>query len=334
MNKQEPITLEQSPVELVVIINSFNRLPLLCESIPSVIEALKHTPLRSAIIVFDAGSTDGSIEFIKKIAEHTQQPQIICLHPSVRIDRSFSGGCNFAVEFAAKKFPHLTWCFFYETDNVIKNEFALPLAIELLKQEQNLAAVGFTVEKHDARKAGFGSSFPTPLSFLVGQQLSQKLGLELPKFSKWDSFSGVHWGICDIVFTSPLLIRYSAWQSIGGMDAAMFPYSDCDIDWCWQVYKKGWCVGVLDVTGVIHDNQKQASAWSEKRVTDFHRARLRLLIKHLGKWISWLKPLLFLRHSLEFFLLNFKAFKSEEARRSLSQRRILIKSIFSDYDIT
>jgi GT2 family glycosyltransferase len=334
MSKQEPISLEQTPIELVVIINSFNRLPLLRESIASVTQALKHTPLKSAVIVFEAGSTDGSIEFIEEFAGYTQQPQIICLHPSADTDRSFSAGCNFAVEFAAKTFPHLKWCFFYETDNVIKNEFALPLAIELLKQEQNLAAIGFTVEKHDGKKAGFGSCFPTALSFVVGQQLSQKLSLELPQISKWYPFSGVLWGVCDIVFTSPLLIRYSAWQSTNGMDTVMFPYSDCDIDWCWQVYKQGWRVGVLDITGVIHDNQKQVSAWSEKRVTDFHRARLRLLLKHRGQWMTWLRLILLLRHCLEIFLLRFFSHKYKlDKKQSLEKRVTLIKTVFQGYEI-
>ncbi|EDX75198.1 glycosyl transferase, group 2 family protein [Coleofasciculus chthonoplastes PCC 7420] len=332
MSERESLLAQQVQVELAVIINSFNRLSLLREALPSVTQALKQTPIESAVIIFEAGSTDGSVQFIEDYSANIQQPQIICLCPSADTDRSFSAGCNFAVQFAAQKFPRLKWCFFFETDNLIKNESALPLAMKLLEQEENLAAVGFTVETYDGRKAGFGSRFPTPLAFLVGQQLSQRLGLQQMKISQWHPFLGVRWGVSDVVFTSPLLVRYSAWQSTGGMDTARFPYSDCDSDWCWRVYEKGFRVAVLDVPGVIHDNKMQASAWSGNRVINFHQARFRLLLMHRGQGIVLLKPLLFLRHGLEFFLLIFISCCSERATKSLENRAILSKTVFKGYE--
>ncbi|MFM6026037.1 MAG: glycosyltransferase family 2 protein, partial [Dolichospermum sp.] len=60
-------------IELAVIINSFNRLELLRESLPSVVESLNISlPQKYAIVVFDAGSTDGSIEFIQEFANYDQ----------------------------------------------------------------------------------------------------------------------------------------------------------------------------------------------------------------------------------------------------------------------
>ncbi|NEO44552.1 glycosyltransferase [Moorena sp. SIO3I6] len=333
MNKQKPPLFEQAAIELAVIINSFNRLGLLREALPSITQALKHTLPKSAIIIFEAGSTDGSIEFIEEFSAHTQELQIICLRPSEEIDTSFSAGCNFAVQFAAQKFPQLKWCFFFETDNLIKNQSALPLAVKLLEQEEKLAAVGFTIEQCDGSKAGFACRFPTPLSFLVGQQISRRFSLEKMSISHWYPFSETHWGICDIVFTSPLLVRYSAWLSVGGMDTENFPFSDSDNDWCWRVYKQGWRMAVLDVLGVIHDNQTQSSSWSANRVINFHQARLRLLVKHYGQWIVWLKPLLFVRHLLEFFLLIFTSLRSERAKKSLRQRVTLTRTVFKDYQI-
>ncbi len=319
-------------IELAVIINSFNRLQLLREALPSIIKALQKISLQSAIIVFDAGSTDGSIEFVENFAQQVPTPLIICLSPSADLDRSFSAGCNFAIQYAAQNFPQLKWCFFFETDNLLANESALPLAIKLMEQEETLAAVGFTVERCDGQKTGFGSRFPTPLAFLLGQQLSQKLGLEQMQIHQWYSFAETRWGFSDIVFTSPLLVRYSAWQATDGMDSLTFPFSESDNDWCWRVYKQGWRSAVLDVPGVIHDNRTQSSAWSGERVVNFHQARLRLLLKHKGQWIGLLKYLLFIRHCLEFFVLLFRSVHSQQAKKSLQHRWILLNTVLKSYE--
>ncbi len=324
---------QQQHVELAVIINSFDRLSLLRNALPSIVQALKQTPLEAAIIVFDAGSTDGSIEFIDEFAKGSQDIPILCLCPSSDTDRSFSGGCNFATQFAAQTYPDLKYCFLFETDNFIKNESALPLAIQLLEQEEQLAAIGFTVELHNGEKAGFGCRFPTPLAFLVGQQVSALLGLEELHIQDWHSFSEARWGLSETVYTSPLLVRYSVWQALGGMDVETFPFCESDNDWCWRAYKQGWRTAILDVPGVIHDNKTQSSAWSENRVMDYHRARLRILMKHKGRWVAVLKPLLFARHFLEFVLLGLKGLYSSQGQASFKKRLVLMKSVFNGYEL-
>lgn len=331
MNQHNSEPTTQTPIELAVIINSFNRLSLLRQALPSITQALELLPLNSAVVVFEAGSNDGSIEFIKDFSMQNQKPQIY-LCTSTDTDRSFAAGCNFAVQVAAKRYPELKWCFFFETDNLILNESALPLAVKLLEQEEKLAAVGFTVELRSRQKLPpFGCRFPTPLSFCLGRQLSRRLGLEQMQISDWYSFSEVRWGISDIVYTSPLLVKYSAWQATGGMDAERFPFSDSDVDWCWTANKYGWRLAVLDLPGVIHDNGTQGSEWSVNRAINFHQARLSLLLKHVGQWILLLKPILLIRHCLEFFVLALGAFWSERARKSLFQRQRLVNAVFNEY---
>lgn len=320
-------------VEMVVIINSFNRCQLLSEALPSVVHALSQLSMKAAIVVFDAGSTDGSIKFIQNFFSKITDIETHCLIPSLETDRSFSSGCNEAVRFAGQQYPSLKYCFFFETDNLITNAKALILAIQLLEQKQNLGAVGFTVEQCDQRKAGFGSRFPTLLSFVVGQQISNRLGLDNTRISDWQDFQGTRWGMSDVVYTSPLLVRYQTWQAVGGMDHKNFPFSDCDSDWCWSAYSQGWRMAVLDLPGVIHDNRMHASIWSANRVIDFHRARFRLLIKHRGRGLVFLKLLLWLRHCLEAVLLMAKLCFSKRARESFRQRIILLKTVFNSYEL-
>ena len=318
--------------ELAVIINSCNRYELLSEALPSVLNSLYQLSIHSTIVVFDAGSTDGSVEFIHTYSQKTSDIPIHCLTPSPEIDRSFSAGCNYAVAFAYQQYPKLQYCFLYETDNLINNPSALTLAIQLLEKQENLAAVGFTVERCNNQKAGFGCRFPTIHSFIFGQQLTSLLKLGNMEISEWHDFQGTKWGISDVVYSSPLLIRHSMWQATHGMDATKFPFSDCDVDWCWSVYKRGYFVAVLDVPGIIHDNRTQISIWSANRVIDFHRARLRLLLKHYGYWVINFKYILWLRHLLEAIILLTKLFFSEYAQKSFKQRLILLKTVLNSYD--
>ena len=320
-------------VEIAVIINSFNRYHLLSDALPSVVNALSQLTKRAVVVVFDAGSTDGSVEFVERYFSKCTSVLTHCLLPSFNIDRSFSSGCNEAAKFASQQYPSLKYCFFFETDNLITNNRALDLALQLLEQEQNLGAVGFTVEKYDHSRAGFGSRFPTLISFFIGQQLSNRLCLDNVKDLDWHDFQDTRWGVSDVVYTSPLLVRYQAWQATGGMDINRFLFSDCDTDWCWSAHKKGWRMAVLDVPGVIHDNRMYVSDWSANRVIDFHRARFRLLLKHRGQRLLLLIPLLWLRHCLEASLLIGRSLFSKGARQSFRQRLILLKTVFNSYEL-
>ncbi len=318
---------KKESIELCVIINSFNRLELLRGSLSSVSECLNEVYSdQFGIIIFDAGSTDGSIEFITEFAHQNQDFLLILLQPQSDQDSSFSFGCNTAIKMSAEIFINLKWCLLFETDNYINNPKAISLAVKLLEQEKQLAGVGFTLEG-----AGFGASFPTAFSFVLGQQLSKYLSLSEMNIKTRYPFAGTQWEYSEVVFTSPILIRYSAWQETEGMDANRFPFSDCDTDWCWTINKKGWRLAVLDVSGVIHDNKMIASEWSNKRVLNYHQSRLQLLLKHRGDWILWLKPILFIRHCLEYSILSVKALSSAHAKKSLETRKILLRKVFNNY---
>jgi GT2 family glycosyltransferase len=323
----ESVCIAES-IELSVIINSFNRLQLLHEALPSIVDSLNIViPGKFSIVVFDAGSTDGSVEFVQDFAGDHKEFPLVCICADSDIDSSFSSGCNLGIQRAHENFSKLKWCLLFETDNFITNPNALTLAIKLLEQEQQLAGVGFKLEG-----TGFCASFPSVISFILGQQLSQKFGLEQMKIQDWYPLEDNYWGYSDIVFTSPMLIRYEAWLTTGGMDVERFPFSDSDCDWCWTVSEKGWQLAILDVNGVIHDNHRIPSEWSAQRVLNFHQARLRLLIKHKGSWVVSLKPLLFVRHIVEYILLLPKAVLDEKSRKSLDQRTSLIKSLLHNYE--
>lgn len=322
-----------SAVQIVAIVNSFNRFELLRTALPSLAGALARCSRAAALIVYDAGSTDGSLDWIAEFARGCPIP-IDLLEPERGADSSFAGGINAASRRAIEKHRGCSWFFFFETDNWIAGPAPIMHAIALLESRPELAAAGFTVRKHSGERCGYGCPFPTPGQFVLGQQLTHLLRLDAPAPRRMISQSEpLRCWLCDVVFTSPLLVRRAAWKQSGGFDAVAFPFSDSDLDWAWRARKLGWEMAVIETDEVVHDNREQASRWSATRALHFHRSRMKLLRRHAGAGLALLKPLLFLRHGIEWVMLALAVLVRRRPMAALGRRWQLLKGVFRDYDI-
>ena len=322
---------QPSRIELVAIINSFNRRELLERAVGSLTQALRKATFASAIIVFDAGSTDGSRQFLDTWSEQNPADNLIVVTASTNSSSSFADGVNTACSTALARFPDCRWLFLYETDNWLSSIKPLHEAISLLQDEPGLAAAGFTVRRHNGILCGYGMQFPSSISLALGLNLVARWNLERPNASVWRETNGVCWRTCDVIFTSPLLVRRAAWEKSKGFDAGAFPFSDSDLDWAWRCAKLGWKMAVIESQEVVHDNLQQASAWSSNRVIDFHRSRLRLLKRHRGGHVTLIKPLLFFRHLVETMMLMGRSGSDSVAAAKLAKRRQLLNSVWTDY---
>jgi GT2 family glycosyltransferase len=322
--------IKERPIDLVAVINSFNRKELLQRAVTSLTEALRQASFGSAVVVFEAGSNDGSKEFLSGWAPQYPKDNLVVVMPSGSRS-SFSDGINAGCAAALERFPDCQWLLLYETDNWIADIKPLEQAIALLKLELQLAAVGFTVRRHSGEFCGYGMSFPRAGSLALGMNLSMRWNLDPPNNSDWQMTDAIRWRTCDVIFTSPLLIRRDAWLQTGGLDAERFPFSETDVDWAWRCAELGWKMAVIASDEVVHDNLQQASAWSGNRVIEFHRSRLQLLKKHRGKWIGLIKPILFFRHLIETLLLAFSRRADIATRSKLEKRKEMLRTVWNDY---
>lgn len=321
-----------APVRLVSILNSFNRLELLRDALPSLAGALAGCHFGAAIVVFDAGSTDGSLEWLAEYQKMRPPMPVQVILKEEGADGSLGAGVNAAARYALERFPDLEWLFLYETDNWIRSASPVLAAVDLLERVPDLAAAGFTAKKRGGEDAGFGCPFPTVTQFIVGQQLTNLLRLDAPRIRQWHVTGNVRWTTCDIVYTSPLLIRRKAWEQIGGPDATSFPFCDTDVDWSWRAWRQGWRMAVIETSEIVHDNQGVASEWSAGRVLNFHRARLRLLGKHRKMSLLPVKILLLGRHLFELFLLIVSGWCLDHPMQKVQKRWVLLKSVLWSYE--
>jgi len=318
-------------MRFVAVINSLNRRNLLVPALESLVRAVDPKVFEYAVVVFEAGSTDGSREWLAGFAGQHPEVRLEVVEATGQGDSSFAAGVNAGCEFALKAFPEVEFLFLYETDNWISSPDPLIAAMRLLREEPRLAAVGFTVRRHSGRFCGWGGAFPTVLSFVLGPHLCMRLGLPRCKVRK-RATHGIRWFTADVVFTSPLLIRAPVWRSSGGFDAGQFPFSDSDFDWAWNVARDGRLLGVIETDAVVHDNLEVSSGWSSMRVIDFHRSRFRLLRKHRGRGVIAAIPLLFLRHLSEYAILTGLVLLGRRPKLSLKKRHVLLKSVWAGYE--
>lgn len=313
-----------SPVKYAAIINSFNRNDLLREALEKLEE--NGGPSLHAV-VFDAGSTDGSLQCAADfVAKDPQRRRLVTPKPGE--DTSFAHGVNSAAEIALSAWPDLEGLFLYETDNLLLDGNALQQAERLLAARPDVAAVGFTVTRADGRDTSWGAGRPTLVAFIVGQQLSARFGLEEPLPEAWQECDGVIFRHAEIVYTSPLLVRASAWRENGPLDDRSFPFSECDVEWCLRVRQNGWTICVIKTAGVVHDNRSVESQWSAKRTLTFHRARFRLLRQLYGNLPYAILPLLWVRHLIEALLLGVgSVFRPSWAPRFLARLTLLRASV-------
>lgn len=317
-------------VELVAIINSFNRRELLEKALASLTQALRQTTLGSAIVVFDAGSTDGSKDFLNGWRARNPGDNLVIVDSAIE-QAPFAEGANIACATALAQFRQCRWLFFYETDNWLAAPEPIEQAVSLLTERRELAAAGFTVRLHHGESCGYGMSFPTYRSLALGLNLVALWNLDSPNESAWQKTGDVRWRTCDVVFTSPLLIRREVWEQTHGFDAKAFPFSDSDLDWAWRAAQLGWKMAVIASDNVVHDNLKQSSAWSANRVLEFHRSRLRLLKRHRGNRAFLIKPFLFLRHCAEAALLSRASRSDPVVQGKFAKRLQMLRTVWRDY---
>lgn len=280
--------------ELVIIVSSFNRVALMKQALETLTLARKELPTKSAVIVVDAGSTDGTLELLEA---HPEWEVDLVREPGI----TFSAGVNLGVETGTRLNPAVRWVLLYETDNQLRSAEPLAQAIEVSARHPELAGVCFSVRGVAGGPAGFGGRFPDWRSLAAGQQLSHRLRLEQPRLD-WREENGARWSYLEVGYTSPMLFRVEAWQQAGGFDARNFPFSECDVDLAWRLNKAGWKLAVLETSDVIHDNQAQLSSWSNDRALKWHRARRALLLRHGLLPFFPLEPILMARHLAELII--------------------------------
>jgi len=232
-------------MRIAVIILNWNTRVQLERWLPGIADSCK-TVEGAEVIVADNGSTDGSVEFMRK-----QYPgiELICFNDNL----GFTGGYNKAIEMTIKRNRYLEYVVLINSDIEVSDDWLSPLASHM-DNHPECAACGPKLLALDRDGDNYVKSGRFEYAGAAGGYLD-RFGYpfcrgRILKKTETD-FGQYDGGTKDVLWVSGacMMVRVSAWGS--GLDERFFAHME-EIDWCWRKQLEGYRITVVPQSRVWH----------------------------------------------------------------------------------
>ncbi|NUO18291.1 glycosyltransferase family 2 protein [bacterium] len=282
------------PLVTIIILN-YNGLKFL----PRCLESLGKTVYAPVeIVVADNGSSDGSLEYVRK------------QHPDVRVlefgtNYGYSGAYNRAIHVVSGKY-----CVLLNFDVEVEPGW-LDDAIEFMEQDSSIAAAQPKLKQyqdHDrfeysGGSGGFLDAYGFP--FVRGRIFDETE----PDSGQYDDPVEVFWAT-----GASLIVRRETFLKVGGLDEDFFMHME-ELDLCWRIWLNGQRIVVVPKGVVYHWAGAALSADRVRKMYLNHRNSLAMMIKNYGlRNLCFRLPVRLLLDWVAFFVSPFKG----EPKRSLA----------------
>jgi GT2 family glycosyltransferase len=240
----------------IVIVN-WNGISNLKDLFPS-LEKVKYKNFE--IIIVDHGSTDGSLEYIRK-----NYPKTKVLAKNKNL--GFALGNNVGVREARGEYILLL-----NNDTLIEPDF-LDYLVNAIKNE-NVGVVQPKIIFADSKKLQSAGTYLTSYGFLY--HLGYDKNPEDKKYQKsYEIFSAN--GSC-------MLIKHEVIDKVGLFDKDFFLYFE-ETDFCWRVWLAGYTIKYIPKAVIYHKGGRTAKTLSSTFI-NFHsfKNRIAAIIKNAGVW--------------------------------------------------
>lgn len=258
-----------------VIILNWNGAQMLRTYLPSVIAHTKS----AEIIVADNGSTDDSLEVLRK--EFPSVKTIV-----LNTNYGFAEGYNKAIEQVDSEYVVLL-----NSDVEVTEGWLIPL-LDYLEAHPEVAAVQPKIrawrERDRFEHAGAAGGYLSWLGYPYCR--GRRFGRVEQDHGQYDTIAEIDWttGAC-------MCVRTSVYKECGGLDAAFFAHME-EIDLCWRMRNKGWKLACVPQSVVYHLGGGSLS-YDNPRKT-FLNFRNNLLMIYKNRRFPWI--VLTLRFFLDY----------------------------------
>jgi N-acetylglucosaminyl-diphospho-decaprenol L-rhamnosyltransferase len=237
--------------------------------LPDCVRSLRSEGVADVVVV-DNASSDGSVEAVRRADPETRIVE-------TGANLGFGSAANRGVATTASPYVLIL-----NPDTVVEPGTVKALSAAL-DRDPGLAVVGPRMENPD------GSLYPSVRRFpAMGVALGHAfLGLVWPanpytrRYRMLDLDHDQPAADVDWVGGACLLVRRSAFDTVGGFDEAYFMYVE-DVDLCWRLGRAGWRVGYEPGGRVVHALGGSSRTVPYRMIAEHHRSLLRFVSKSTG----------------------------------------------------
>lgn len=253
-------------MDLSVIIITYKERDLLKKCLESVFAS--KTDFSFEVIVTDNGSSDGSVEMVKKYF-----PQVKVLDNQKNL--GFSKGNNVAIKQATGNLILLL-----NADTQVKPD-TLDLSVKYMHTHPKVGALGAKVmlpngelDKACRRK------FPNPANSFL-----RLFGLK--KYSDYNITTPIDQEVeVDAIMGAYFLVRKSVVDQVGPLDEEFFMYGE-DLDWCWRIKSAGYKIMYFPKAEITHYKYGASKSIPFSTIKRAHQAMKIFYRKHYAKKYNW-----------------------------------------------
>lgn len=271
-------------MKLSIVIICWNDLKVIADCLHSIVERTHVTEFE--IIVSDNGSTDGSVEFIRK---HFPVAQII----ENKANLGFAKGNNIGIRASKGEYVLII------NPDTHVHEGALDRWVEFADRRPEAGAFGCRVLNPDGSYQQSARPFPTARGELLAALYMRWLAFISDSFGS-DSYAGwkgdtereIDWqsGCC-------LMVRGALLNQLGGFDEQFFYHYE-EVDLCRRVWDAGYSIVYTPEASITHLGGQSVSRFPIRFELERCRNRYRFFYKYYGKrgarqcrraWLVWLR---------------------------------------------
>ncbi len=252
-------------MDVSVIIVTRNTCQLTCDAVHSVLAGVDD--LAKEIVIVDNGSTDETPAVLAR-----EFPAVRCIRSERNL--GFARAANRAAQVARGAFLLLL-----NSDARVAPD-TLAKALPWMRANPEYAVAGAQLLHPDGSRQNSIANFPTLATELLNKSLLRRL---------WPSrFPGKEHECrepreVDTVVGAFMLIRKSAWDTLGGLDERFFFFFE-ETDFCLRAHQRGWRVAHLPQVRVWHGQGQTAKHTTAAARIEYWRSRSAYLAKHFSPW--------------------------------------------------
>ncbi|MFH7880970.1 MAG: glycosyltransferase family 2 protein [Candidatus Aenigmatarchaeota archaeon] len=258
--------------KVCIIILNWNGKELLKNCLSSLFKLTDYPNYK--VIVVDNGSTDGSVEFVKK---NFPKADVLALDKNY----GFPKGNNEGIRYALKRY-NPKYVVLLNNDTIIIQKNWLKEMVKVAESDKKIGIIGCKLIYPDGRIQWAGRKKESNIFYLMFQTISASLNPGIGKKIKESSFIGevnTASGAC-------MMIKKELIKRIGLLDEDLSPFFQEDVEYSFRAQRSGYKVYYVGTTSVVH---LQSYSFKKRKMEDeklYFALRNSMIVskKYFGYW--------------------------------------------------